>query len=98
MSELVRGGEDPALDRDAIPGVADNRRAAFASYTIDEDLLGTARPGAVVMHCLPAHRGEGIASDVADGPASIIYEQAENRLRLQKALLGFLMGERGAPA
>ena len=77
---------------------ADKRRAAFAGYTIDEDLLSAARPGAVVMHCLPAHRGEEIASDVADGPASIIFEQAENRLHLQKALMGFLMGERGAPA
>ena len=77
---------------------ADKRRASFAGYTIDEDLLSTARPGAVVMHCLPAHRDEEIASEVADGPASIIFEQAENRLHLQKALLEFLMGERGAPA
>ena len=77
---------------------ADKRRAAFSGYTIDEDLLSTARPGAVVMHCLPAHRDEEIASEVADGPASIIFEQAENRLHLQKSLLEFLMGERGAPA
>ncbi len=74
----------------------EKRRAAFAGYTIDEHLVSLARPGAVVMHCLPAHRGEEISSAVADGPASIIFEQAENRLHLQKALLEFLMGEKGA--
>lgn len=74
----------------------EQRRAAFAGYTIDEHVVGLARPGAVVMHCLPAHRGEEIASEVADGPASIIFEQAENRLHFQKALMEFLMGEKGA--
>ncbi|MFQ5894009.1 MAG: ornithine carbamoyltransferase [Nitrospinota bacterium] len=74
------------------------RRAAFADYTIDEHLLRLAHPSAVVMHCLPAHRDEEIASEVADGPASIIFEQAENRLHLQKALLEFLMGEKGVPS
>jgi ornithine carbamoyltransferase len=69
------------------------RRAAFKGYTIDDELLARARPEAVVMHCLPAHRGEEITSPVADGPASIIFEQAENRLHFQKALLEFLMGD-----
>jgi ornithine carbamoyltransferase len=73
---------------------AERRRAAFKGYAIDEDLVARARPEAVVMHCLPAHRGEEITSSVADGPASIIFEQAENRLHFQKALLEFLMGDR----
>ncbi len=70
------------------------RRADFRGYTIDETLLARARPEAVVMHCLPAHRGEEITDAVADGPASIIFEQAENRLHVQKALLEFLLGDR----
>ena len=73
---------------------ADKRRAAFDGYTIDEELLALAKPEAVVMHCLPAHRDEEISSAVADGPASIIFEQAENRLHTQKALLEFLMGDK----
>ena len=65
---------------------AEERRDAFAPYQVNRDLLGVA-PDAVVMHCLPAHRGEEITSDVMDGPRSIIFEQSENRLHAQKALL-----------
>lgn len=75
---------------------AQARKAAFSGYTIDRELLGLARPEAVVMHCLPAHRGEEITSEVADGPSSIIFEQAENRLHIQKAILEFLLGSKGA--
>jgi ornithine carbamoyltransferase len=65
---------------------AEERRDAFARYQVNRDLLAVA-PDALVMHCLPAHRGEEITSDVMDGPRSIIFEQSENRLHAQKALL-----------
>ncbi len=63
------------------------RLRAFRGFQINSRLLSLANPGAVVMHCLPAHRGEEITADVLDGPASLILDQAENRLHLQKALL-----------
>jgi ornithine carbamoyltransferase len=63
------------------------RREAFAAYRVDDALLDVAGPGAVAMHCLPAHRGEEITSEVLDGPRSLAYEQAENRLHVQKAFL-----------
>ena len=66
---------------------AEARRDAFGDYQVDEALLDTAGPDTVVMHCLPAHRGEEITSAVMDGPRSIIWEQSENRLHVQKALL-----------
>jgi ornithine carbamoyltransferase len=65
---------------------AEERRDAFAKYQVNTDLLAMA-PDALVMHCLPAHRGEEITSDVMDGPRSIIFDQSENRLHAQKALL-----------
>jgi ornithine carbamoyltransferase len=70
---------------------AEERRDAFARYQVNADLMAIAG-GAFVMHCLPAHRGEEITSDVMDGPASIIFEQSENRLHAQKALLVELLG------
>jgi ornithine carbamoyltransferase len=63
------------------------RRDAFVRYRIDDALLDAAGPTAVAMHCLPAHRGQEITSAVMDGPRSIIWEQSENRLHVQKALL-----------
>lgn len=63
------------------------RRDAFARYRVDDDLLDAAGPDVVAMHCLPAHRGEEISSAVMDGPRSIIWQQSENRLHVQKALL-----------
>jgi len=63
------------------------RLQAFQGYTIDSRLLELAVPGAPVMHCLPAHRGEEIADEVLEGPRSIVWDQAENRLHAQKALL-----------
>lgn len=68
------------------------RRRAFAGFRIDAALLALAKPDALVMHCLPAHRGEEIAADVIDGPQSIVFDQAENRLHAQKALLAWLLG------
>jgi ornithine carbamoyltransferase len=65
---------------------AEERRDAFSRYQVNDDLLAMA-PDALVMHCLPAHRGEEITSEVMDGPRSIIFDQSENRLHAQKALL-----------
>lgn len=63
----------------------------FKGYQVNESLLQMAGSGAFVMHCLPAHRGEEITDEVMDGPHSVVFDQAENRLHVQKALLEFLM-------
>jgi ornithine carbamoyltransferase len=73
----------------------EERRDAFAAYQLNAALLAIAGSEAIVMHCLPAHRGEEITSDVMDGPQSVIFEQSENRLHVQKALLVELIGEPG---
>jgi ornithine carbamoyltransferase len=73
---------------------AEERRDAFTPYQVNRDLLAVA-PEAVVMHCLPAHRGEEITNDVMDGPRSRIFEQSENRLHAQKALLVELIAGAG---
>ena len=72
---------------------AEARREAFAPYQLNKAALEMARPDALVMHCLPAHRGEEITDEVMDGPQSIVFDQAENRLHTQKAILTLLMGE-----
>lgn len=69
------------------------RLEAFRDYQVNSELLGRADAGAIVMHCLPAHRGEEITDEVLDGPASAVWDQAENRLHTQKALLEMLVGE-----
>jgi len=65
---------------------------AFRGYQVDAKLMKLADPKALVMHCLPAHRGEEIAAEVIDGPQSVVFDQAENRLHTQKAVLEMLMG------
>jgi len=72
----------------------EERRRVFAGYQINEPLLRCARPGAVVMHCLPAHRGEEITDSVLDGPQSVVLDQAENRLHAQKAVIKEFLGDR----
>ncbi len=67
------------------------RRNDFKGYQVDSELVSLAKKGVFVMHCLPAHRGEEITDDVIDGPNSIVYDQAENRLHIQKALLKLLI-------
>jgi len=67
------------------------RQAALARYQVNGELLAIAAPAAIVLHCLPAHRGQEIAADVLDGPASAAWDQAENRLHAQKALLAWLL-------
>jgi ornithine carbamoyltransferase len=63
----------------------------FAGYQVNESLMSLARPEALFMHCLPAHRGEEVVDEVIDGPQSVVVEQAENRLHLQKALMATLV-------
>jgi ornithine carbamoyltransferase len=74
-------------------GEADRRRADLTPFRVDADLLGAASDRAVVLHCLPAHPGEEIAADVLYGPRSAVWDQAENRLHTQKALLRTLLVE-----
>ena len=70
---------------------ADRRRKAFAPYQVNQALFALAAPGAVFMHCLPAHRGEEVTEDVIESPGSVVFDQAENRLHAQKALLLMLL-------
>lgn len=67
------------------------RKTAFAAYRVDETLINKAHPDAIFMHCLPAHRGEEVTASVIDGPHSVVWDEAENRLHAQKALLEFLL-------
>jgi ornithine carbamoyltransferase len=69
----------------------ERRRRAFQGYQVNAELLGHAKPDAIVMHDLPAHRGEEITDDVIDGPQSVVFDQAENRLHAQKAVLWWLL-------
>jgi ornithine carbamoyltransferase len=75
------GQEDDGLDR----------QGPFLPYQVNSTLVSLARPGAIVLHCLPAHRGEEITDEVMDGPSSAVFDQAENRLHAQKALLAWLL-------
>jgi ornithine carbamoyltransferase len=68
----------------------DQRLRDFAGYTIDETLFGKAKPDAIFMHCLPAYRGYEVSAEVLDGPRSVIWDEAENRLHAQKALMAWL--------
>jgi len=68
------------------------RRRIFAPYQVNAGLMAAAAPHALFMHCLPAHRGEEVTSEVIDSPASVVFDQAENRLHTQKALLSMLVG------
>jgi ornithine carbamoyltransferase len=77
------GQEDDGQDRDT----------PFRPFQLNEDLLKHASPNAIVLHCLPAHRGQEISDEVLDGPASAVWDEAENRLHAQKALLTWLLGQ-----
>ena len=71
---------------------AEERKKQFMPYQVNEKLMSQAAPDAVFLHCLPAHRGEEVTSEVIDGPQSRVFDQAENRLHAQKALLYLLLG------
>ena len=68
-----------------------DRTTPFLPYQVNAKLLGAAAPHAIVLHCLPAHRGEEITDEVMDGPQSAIFDEAENRLHAHKALLTWLV-------
>jgi len=92
--EAVRGSDVLNTDVWASMGQedeAEKRRKAFEGFTIDARLLGLAKKDALVMHCLPAHRGEEITEEVLEGANSVIWDQAENRLHMQKAILERLL-------
>jgi ornithine carbamoyltransferase len=76
-------------------GEAEERKRRFRPYQVNEALLSCAKSDAIVLHCLPAHRGEEITDEVMDGPRSAVFDQAENRLHSQKALLEFLLADTG---
>jgi ornithine carbamoyltransferase len=69
----------------------DARRQAFADWCVDEEIMAAAAPDALFMHCLPAHRGEEVAHEVIEGPQSAVWDEAENRLHVQKALMEYLL-------
>jgi ornithine carbamoyltransferase len=67
------------------------RMKAFADWCVDAEMMAVAQPDALFMHCLPAHRGEEVAADVIDGPQSVVWDEAENRMHVQKALMEYLL-------
>jgi ornithine carbamoyltransferase len=69
----------------------EERRKAFVEWCVDEDMMALARPDALFMHCLPAHRGEEVTAEVIDGPQSVVWDEAENRMHVQKALMEYLL-------
>ena len=69
----------------------EERKRDFENWQVDGDMMRLARPDALFMHCLPAHRGEEVAAEVIDGPQSVVWDEAENRLHVQKALIEFLL-------
>ena len=69
----------------------EKRKTAFAAWCVDEDMMQKAKPDALFMHCLPAHRGEEVQAEVIDGPQSVVWDEAENRLHVQKALMEYLL-------
>jgi ornithine carbamoyltransferase len=98
VEEAVRGADAVYTDVWASMGQeaeAEARSAAFRPYQVNGDVMALAADGAVALHCLPAHRGEEITAEVIDGDQSVVWEQAENRLHAQKALLLWLLGPGG---
>jgi ornithine carbamoyltransferase len=95
VSEAVTGADVVLTDTWASMGQEaerDARIAAFAPYRVDAAMMASAEPGALFMHCLPAHRGEEVADEVIDAPCSVVFDEAENRLHAQKALLSLVLG------
>jgi ornithine carbamoyltransferase len=71
---------------------AEERARIFQPYQVNEALVAEAKPDVIIMHCLPAHRGQEITDGICDGPHSVLWDQAENRMHAQKAVLVELMG------
>jgi ornithine carbamoyltransferase len=93
--EAISGAEVVVTDTWVSMGQEDDqyRKEAFALYRVDEAMMALAAPGATLLHCLPAHRGEEVTDAVIDGPQSAVWDEAENRLHAQKALLMWCMGK-----
>jgi ornithine carbamoyltransferase len=101
--QIVRDPREAAADADLV--VTDvwasmgqeeeqkQREKSFQGFQVDKALMQLAKPDALFMHCLPAHRGEEVAAEVIDDPRSVVWEEAENRLHSQKALLEFLLNQ-----
>jgi ornithine carbamoyltransferase len=93
--EAVTGADVVSTDVWASMGQEDEaatRRSAFAGFTVDAPLMAAAAGDAVFLHCLPAHRGEEVAAEVVDGPQSLVWAQAANRMHAVRGLLLFLLG------
>jgi len=95
IREAVKDADVISTDVWASMGQEDEietRRAIFAGYQVNSELLALARPGVWVLHCLPAHRGEEITDEVIESDRSLVWDEAENRLHVQKAILVDLLG------
>lgn len=94
MRAAARGADCVIADGWVSMGDADydERVAAFAPYQVDEALMALTAPDAVFLHCLPAHRGEEVTAGVIDGPASLVWDEAENRIHVQKSILAWCLG------
>lgn len=94
LEAAVRGAHCVVSDAWVSMGDADHeaRVAAFAPYQVSEALMDLARPDAVFLHCLPAHRGEEVTAGVIDGPRSLVWDEAENRIHAQKSILAWCFG------
>jgi ornithine carbamoyltransferase len=96
MDDAVRDADIVETDVWASMGQEDEsekRRRDFKGWMVDERLMSLAKKDAIFLHCLPAHRGEEVSADIIDGPRSVIYDEAENRLHVQKAIMVALMGK-----
>ena len=93
-SEAVRGSDCVVTDTWVSMGQSDasRRKQLLAPYAVDDALMSQAAKGAVFMHCLPAYRGLEVAASVIDGPQSVVFDEAENRLHAQKAILAWCLG------
>ncbi len=92
--EAVRGADLVTTDVWTSMGFeseADERKRDFAAFQVDRDMMARAHPQALFMHCLPAHRGEEVSEEVLEGPQSVVWDEAENRLHAQKALMEYLI-------
>jgi ornithine carbamoyltransferase len=97
IDDAVRGADIVETDVWASMGQeeeAQTRKRDFANWQVDAAMMAKANPGAIFMHCLPAHRGEEVSAEVADSPQSVIFDEAENRLHVQKAIMYVLMKDR----